>query len=439
MKRLELPAVLCLLLGSYPVWYWFIAWQQRPVWEAFALLGVSLVLGCLAALHRRLDVPIGRRSLLLAGLLARGVALVLAMIGFFVMTLWLPRAGALGGAFILYFVYLVAWQIQRPGNTAELLLSVFGFMMICTMYFLGALSCLLQGMRQFDASCWLMLAGTAAIFAVLRNLRMICEAAQGRRGLPAGLWGHNGLLVAAFLLPGVPFVLFGRQLVSGARLVLKTIWHYLVRLVEWVIVLTGGSDLFETEELPPAARISSDPGMAMLTMLIQLLVIGGVLFFLIRFREELWEFVKTILSGIYDGIRHLLSLREPVYREMPEAGYTDSVELLEAGTARRAPVQRRIHWQQRIRRLRRIPDPAERFRAGYALWMEAVQGQGAGLTPQDTPRVILERSGGIPDPDAMARITEEYYRVRYGGAVPDPETAAALERVLHDAARLFKR
>ena len=439
MKRLDLPAVLCLLLGSYPAWYWFIAWQQRPVWEAFALLGVSLALGCLAALHRRFDAPLGRRSLVLAGLAARGAALALALIGFFVMTLWLPRPGAAGGAFILYFVYLVAWQIQRPGYTAELLLSVYGFMMVCTMYFLGALSCLLQGMRWFDASCWLMFAGTAAIFAILRNMRMIAEAAHGRRGLPAGIWRHNGALVAVFLLPGVPLVLFGRQLVDGARIVLTTIWHHLVRLVEWVIVLTSGPDLFETEELPPAARISSDPGMAMISLLIHLLVIGGVLFFLIRFREELWDLLKTIFSGIYDGIRHLLSLREPVYREMPEAGYTDAVELLEAGAARRAPVQRHIRWRKRIRRLRRISDPAARFRAGYALWMEAVQGQGAGLTPQDTPRVILERSGGIPDPDVMAQVTEEYYRVRYGGAVPDPATAAALERVLHDAARLFKR
>ena len=110
MEKLKLPAALCLMLGSYPAWYWLCAWQMRPAGEAFAFLGISLLLTLLAALHRHFDAPLGRKSLLAAAVLGRIAAVAVGIGGFFVVRMWYPQSGAAGAGVIFWAVYLVSWD-----------------------------------------------------------------------------------------------------------------------------------------------------------------------------------------------------------------------------------------------------------------------------------------------------------------------------------------
>lgn len=435
MEKLKLPAALCLMLGSYPAWYWLCAWQMRPAGEAFAFLGISLLLTLLAAVHRHFDAPLGRRSLLAAAVLGRIAAVAVGIGGFFVVRMWYPQSGAAGAGVIFWAVYLVSWELLRPIRPAESLLSVFSFIVVCTAWFLGMLMCFLQGGRRFDGICWIMLAATAAIFAVLRNLLMLRGASGGRTGLPRGFYRYNMLLTGGFLVPGAAVLLLGGQIIAGIRTVLQWIGGWLRQIVRMLSALLVDPEWFTMpdDELPAQRTDALAQGMAVIALLINLAVIAAAVFFLIRCRRELWELFRGWLRDLLYAFRRLTRLREPEIPPEVHAEYTDAVELLDAGRStvrfRKPPT-----WRRRYRKYKRMPAGAMRFREGYALWLNRVQALGAELTAQDTPRMQLDKSGGIPDKTATAAVNAAYYRIRYGSGTPTAEEAAQLDAVLRELA-----
>lgn len=422
------------MLGSYPAWYWLCAWQLRPAGQAFAFLGVTLLLTLIAALHRKLDAPLGHRSMLAAAVLARVAAAGIGVGAFFLVQLFWARTGAAGAGVIFGLTYLIAWQLLRPVNTAESLLSVFSFIVLCTSWFLGMLFCFLQGGRRFDGVCWVMLAVTAAVYTVLRNFLMLRTAGGGRTELPRGFYGYNSLLIAGFLVPGALLLAFGRQIVGGVRFVLRMIGGYLSRLIRMLSVLILGTDWLndDFEQLPAGQNDLLTRGLALVGLLVNAAVIGFALYFLIRYHRDLWDMFRGWLRDLLHTFRMLIRLREPELPPEEHEEYTDAVELLDA---QRTKLKRRRNppsWGRRYRQYKKLPAGAARFREGYALWLIAVQSLGAELSRTDTPKMQLEKSGGIPDKNATAALNEAYYRIRYGDQEPTQEECAAMDAVLQE-------
>lgn len=430
-ERLKLPAALVLSLGSFPVWYWICQWQYRGTAEAFYLQGAAVMLCVLAWLHKKLDRPLCEISLLAAGLLARAIAAGIGIVGYFISAQILMRTGAIVTGAALGLCYLLFWQLQKlPAGS---LLSVYAFILIGTSYFVFQLLCFLQSRSQLGAVCLWMLGGTAMLFVVLRNLYMLFKTGDGR-DTPQGYYRHNLVLVGAFLLPGAVLMLLGKPVLAGFRKFLKWLWHGILKLVRWMAVLIIGDDLFLEPQDGGAFMQDSRTGM-WLGAGMTLMMTGAAAFLLIRFRAELWDFIRQMLMDALYALQRLARMKAPPVTEEIHAEYTDRSELLEESRTVRLVRQENRSWRRRLREYRRTKAPEIRFRRGYALWMTALQRWHTELTAQDTPDGILEKSSGIPAPELTGQITAVYYRVRYGGHIPDAGELAMMDALVKQLSR----
>ena len=426
-ERLKLPASLILSFGSFPVWYWLCIWQSQDTRFAFALQGITTLLCAIAWLHKRLDRPVCEKSLLAAGLLARGIALGIGIGAYFLADLLLMQNGAIVTGAVLGLCYVLFWRMQHL--PAGALLSVYAFILLGTAYFIGELLCFLQSRSSLGAVCLWMLGGTAMLFVIVRNLHMLLETETGR-DTPRGYYRHNLALMLAFILPGAALMALGKPILAGLRAFLQWLRDGIAMLIRWMAVLVIGDDLIvETPE--GAERVTQASRTEMwIGAIVTLLTVGAAAFLLIRFRSEIWDFLKQLVSDLLYTLQRLARLKAPPVVEEVHAEYTDRSELLEESRAGRLAREKRRRWRKRLREYRRTKAPAERFRMGYALWLTALQGWRTELTPQDTPAAIFEKSSGIPDPSLTGRITDIYYRVRYGAHTPDAEELALMDALV---------
>lgn len=422
----QLAAGLCVLLAVYPVWAWYGAWVHWPDWTAFAMTGGSLAVGVLAWIHRRVGFPLERRSLLLAGTLARLAALLLGAAGWAVSRSLLTGAGAIVLGAIVFAVYLVAWEMYRLPT--ESLLSVYAFILMCSAYFVGILLCILMGSTSFKAAGFLMLCATAGVFVLLRSLFRLLRTAEGR-DTPRGFYGYNAVLLGGFLVLGSLLTAVGSRTFNGIFRAAAAVGRFLQRIAQFVTGLMFSDQLLRLDDDDSSGGASSGMAPLWIGYTIEAVTILLVLFLLWRFRREFADFLAQIFAGAVRAVRRLLALKapEPVPEIHPE--YTDSVELLDAQPAVRRQHQRDPLREAR-RRWRKATDPREKYRAGYALWLMEVRRRGAEFPPSAVPDRILEAASGIPDPTLTGRMTKVYYRVRYGEYVPDSAELAELGRIL---------
>lgn len=416
--------MLCLMLGTFPLWYWFCTWAMPDMDAAFALTGGSLLLSAIVWLHRRCGFPLERRSLLLAGLLARIAAVGMGVGVFFLMQLFFTKAAAIGAGILVWLFYLMAWELLRLPT--EKLLSVHAFILLCVTYFIGLVLCRLQNRMPFGDVNYLMLGLHVALFGFLRNRMMLLKAIAGRQ-LPKGFHRHNLGLMACFLLPGAVLFLCRKQVTAFIGTLLKITWTFLLKV--WRLM---AAQFYRKETLTPTETGGTAiprQGNAWLGTVISLLIVGAALSLIIRFRSELWDFLRMIVSGMYRLVRKIILARAPEPYPDTHSEYTDSVELLETLPAR--SVRRKDStWRQFYRTYKHTADPAEKFRAGYAFWMKALKHWHADVPPNAVPRRILELASGIPEPALTSDITEIYYRVRYGGHIPTEAELAEMEQLV---------
>lgn len=422
----QLAAGLCVLLAVYPIWFWYSAWVHWPAWTAFALTGGSLLVGTLAWIHRRWGFPLERRSLLLAGILSKAAGLLLGTGIWFGFRSILPTgAGSIVLGAIAGILYLIAWEMLRAQT--ETLLSVYAFILMCSAYFVGILLCIMMGSASFSAAGFMMLCATAGAFVLLRSLWQLRRTAEGR-DTPRGFYGYNAALLGGFIVIGAVLTAVGGSLADGIFRLAAAIARYFQRLAMFVTAL-----LFSDELIRPDNEQQSGTAPAGLPVWIGYVIEGVmlalVLFLLWRFRREFMDFLGQLAAGFVRTLRHLIGLKAaaPVPEEHPE--YTDSVELLEETKAHRR-IRRRDPLREARRRWRKTVDPREKYRAGYAVWLLEVQKRGAEFPQSAVPNRILEAASGIPDPALTGRMTEVYYRVRYGEHVPDAAELQELGKIL---------
>ena len=429
----QLIAGLCLLLAAYPLWYWFAAWVSWPQWTAFALTGIGLVLGCIAWLHRRYGFALERQSLLLAGTVARLAAAAIGAGAWFSMHGLLSTAGAIVCGVIAGGIYLIAWEMLR--FPTEMLLTAYALILVCAAWFVGILLCFLMGSTPIAWYAFLMLLGTVGAFTALHSLFSLQKTAEGR-DVPGGFYGYNALLLGGFLAISGAVLLGSNALVVWIGHAAAAVFRYLKKMAMWVTALILQGEIYKLEDDEEQTGEVIQSGPVWLGYLIEGAVILAVVLLLWRFRREFADFIKQIVSGALQTLRHLASLKapEPVPEEHVE--YTDSVELLTAG---RTSLKRRYDpLKEARRRYRRLTDPREKYRAGYAVWLLEIKERGAEYPCSAVPKKILDASGGIPDQSKTAHMTELYYRIRYGTHSPSPAELQELDSILKEIRGLRK-
>lgn len=432
-NRMQLAAALCLMTGTFPVWYWFSTWAAENVRSAFGFMGISVLLTGIAWGHRRLGFPIERKSLLLAGILARLLAVLIGVSGWFVTHLFLAQGAAIGAGVLLWLSYLTAWEMLRL--PADKLLSVHAFILVCVACFIGWLLCRLQGRAAFgDVNFW-MLGAEAALFCALRNRMMLLGTTEGRT-LPKGFRLHNAALLGGFLMPGAVMLLCRKGITEFVGMVLNVLGELFTKVLRLMSARyfqegTSGDTMSVTQTMP--GRQAN----VWLGWALQLAVLGVMVFLIVRFRSELWDFLRQIAVGLFRLVRMLVLAKAPAPAPEVHTEYTDTVEMLETVSAR-AVQSREVSWKQFDRRYRRCRAPEEKFRAGYAFWMKALRHWKADVPPNAVPAQLVELSSGIPDPVLTAEVTEVYYRVRYGGHIPTAQEMDEMDRLVRLVRKMLR-
>lgn len=430
---MQMAAALCLMLGTFPVWYWYCTWAVREVGSAFGFTGVSLLLTAGAWAHRRFGFALERRSLLLAGIAARVAAVLLGLGGWFVLRTLLGEGAAIGAGILLWLSYLTAWEILKL--PADRLLSVHAFILVCVACFVGWLLCRLQERAVFGDVNFLMLGANTALFCILRNRMMLLGTTEGRT-IPNGFRLHNAGLLGGFLVSGAVLLSFRKGIAAFIGSILYALGSLLTKVFQLMTARffqDGKTDTIASVPQPVPSRQEN----IWLGWALQLAVIGVTVFLVYRFRSELWDFLQQIAAGMFRLVRMLVLAKAPAPAPEVHTEYTDSVELLEALPVRERR-SRAVSWQQYYRRYRQSKVPEEKFRAGYAFWMKALKHWHTEVPPNAVPARLVELSSGIPDPVLTAEVTEIYYRVRYGGHTPTAQELAEMDKLVRIVRKMLR-
>ena len=276
-----------------------------------------------------------------------------------------------------------------------------------------------------------MLAITAVLFSILRNRFMLSEIASAGKKLPKGFYWHNLKILMLFFAPFAVLFAFGEQITRAVGWFLKTVGIWLLNLVHNVVLLLFGESLFP-EMVSMQNYQPQTVNNPILTAVIFAIVVGGVLFLLVKFRGEFWDTLAMVLSHLWDSVRRFIFAKAPVIKESVQGEYVDSVELLESDSTKIYYSPKKIPWKQKYRKFRRLSPSSENFRLGYALWLDALKNWKAQFSETDTPSQILEKSGGIPHPALTKNVTQIYYAVRYGNHNPTSQEWECLCQLLEE-------
>ena len=139
----------------------------------------------------------------------------------------------------------------------------------------------------------------------------------------------------------------------------------------------------------------------------------------VRFRREIWEFIKGLLA--------------PLFREKaaPEPlPFADEVSDLDSERA--VSRSRRRREQALLRRYRRETDPAERFRLGYALFLCRLRNTPFAQAACDTPTVHAQKGELAFRLEHIRRLAAIYDEVRYGERQPSAQELDFEEQLLRE-------
>ena len=415
---------------SLPLWCWICLPSSAPL-QVLCLTGVTMLLVLPALLQRWVLVRLRVRNLFVQYLVSVGLAAAAGAAMWPAARRMLPPFPAAGAAILMALSLRTACRLVR--TDADRLLSVNFPAAAGTIWFLSWVLCLLQR-QSLPGWCLWGLGIQMALYAAMRSRHSLLHAAGGT---PTGACRvHNALMLAVCI--GVPagIMLGAGPLVEGLRTFLVRAGSLLGQFLRWLLLVLFGRELLAPQEdvLPQQETPGTDRVLAWAGMLTTVLTAGAAVFLLWRFRHELLDFLASVRYHLFLTIRALLRRREPERMHRPAGEYTDSVELLEAGSAAH-PVKGAVSWRRQLRRFRREKDPVMQYRMGYALWLRALREWGIGHAPGDPPGAICEKAQGAPDPALTAQVTQDYYLVRYAQIPPTPEQTARMKALVERTAK----
>lgn len=256
--------------------------------------------------------------------------------------------------------------------------------------------------------------------AVLANQTNIdsrtAQRAGGSAVLPNGLRGYNAGLIAAVCAAAVGLFLFAKPCAAIVRSGITAALSWLLSLIkphEEVIPNDTGSG----DGGDGGVEITAADGA--LANLLQFLLVAAAVFFVIRFRKQIWALIKELC--------------EPLFKEnaLPEElPFVDEVfDAAQKGASER---ERRKTEQQLLRRYKRETDPTEKYRLGYALFLARLARSPFPQAASDTTTIHRQKGGSAFRREEISGMVSVYNEVRYGGRAPDENELAAQERLIEE-------
>lgn len=275
-----------------------------------------------------------------------------------------------------------------------------------------------SGMTQLSVSFVILIAG-AAILTNQTNIDIQTrQRAGGKAVLPAGVRSYNAKLIAGAAGIIAALCLFARPIAGGIFSLIKL-------LIQWLISLLRGNtandpddgDMGENTADPIDYPINENP----IFQLIFYLLIAALIFLAIKFRRQIWAFIKELFQPLFKT--PVQETQQPFIDE-----FSDSTE---RGISVRE--QRRTE-RELVRRYRRESDPALKFRAGYELYLMRLGASAFPQLPTDTTTAHSDKGerafGERLEIGRVAKMVRTYDRVRYGGETPASEELSELDDLL---------
>ena len=260
------------------------------------------------------------------------------------------------------------------------------------------------------------LTAAAAVLANQTNIdTRTRQRSEGRSVLPQGLRGYNAALIAGVCVLIVGLFLFAKPLAELAASGIKALIALLLGL------LKSGEQIPQDD--PESFESEGHIGITLadngIYSLLNFLVAAALVLLAVRFRREIWEFIKGLLA--------------PLFREKaaPEPlPFADEVSDLDSERA--VSRSRRRREQALLRRYRRETDPAERFRLGYALFLCRLRNTPFAQAEWDTTTVHAQKGELAFRIEHIRRLAAIYDEVRYGERQPSAQELDFEEQLLRE-------
>lgn len=259
---------------------------------------------------------------------------------------------------------------------------------------------------------------TAAILTNQTNIdAQTRQRSSGGAVLPKGTRSYNAWLIAAGGAVVIGLCLFAKPLAEGIMFVIRCLVRLLLSLIRGGAE-TEADDGEMVENTAEQLDYSLDENVFM--KLLVYLLAAGLVFLAVKFRRQIWEFIKDIFAPLF---------RVPVQEEA--APFVD--EFSDSEDLRVSSRERRRNERELLKRYRRETDPVLKYRAGYELFLTRLSGSPFPQLPTDTTTLHNVKGGKAFSErlsSSLNSMIKVYDRVRYGGGIPDNEELEQLDQIL---------
>ncbi len=255
----------------------------------------------------------------------------------------------------------------------------------------------------------------SAVLANQTNIdTLTLQRSKGMSVLPKGLRGYNAALVAVISAVTVGLFLFAKPLAGAVGEVMKALIRFIISLFKNPDDESSNTD---DEFLHTSENIEYDIGDNTLFILIEALFIAALVVLVIKFRRQIWEFIKELFAPLF---------RE---REQPEA--LPFADELSDSDAKRSVRSIKRTEKELLKRYQNETDPALKYRMGYTLFLMKLSGTPFAGVPSDTTTAHLIKGSRAFDGAELPDMVRVYDNIRYGECVPTKEELSQQEEILN--------
>ncbi len=254
----------------------------------------------------------------------------------------------------------------------------------------------------------------SAVLANQTNIdTLTLQRSKGMSVLPRGLRGYNAALTGIISAAAVGLFLFAKPLAGAVGEVLKALTRFIISLFKDPDEesLDTNEDFSHTGEY-----IQYDNGVNSLFVLVEALVIAALVMLAIRFRRQIWEFIKELFA--------------PLFREREQPAALPFADEISDSDAKRSVRGRKSAEKELLKRYRGETDPALKYRTGYALFLMKLSGTPFAGVPSDTTDAHLIKGGRAFEGAELSDMIRVYDSIRYGEGVPTKEELSRQEEIL---------
>ncbi len=253
----------------------------------------------------------------------------------------------------------------------------------------------------------------AAVLTNQTNIDMrTSQRSAGKAVLPDGLRSYNALLIAA-----VGAVIVGLCLFSGP--VAKLVFEGIKQLISLLLSLLRNNE-YEVPDYQYDGEYQSgeyisyeeNTGSELLNLLLLIILIVVI----IRFRKQIWSFIKEIAAPLFKQSEQAEAV--PFYDEV-----ADSAAKFRSGN-------RKKELKQLYKRYCREDNSVARYRIGYTLFLMKLSDSPYSQAISDTTLIHNIKGNNAFHRDELDGMVAVYNKVRYGGYTPTTDELSAQHRLI---------